>query len=277
MIFFVRLDDVDRKWPKTDPSSWTPLNGYNDLQTTFTVSGDANFSATGIQKMETRSGPSTGNVYLHVGENWNGAPIIVTATVADNAPDPVVQPHEGTRRDKTPPTIPSWTLVPRDANNIPTTITRVGGSEEGRFVAEPASFIYRVGRKAPPTYRGQTVMEEFGPASAAGYFGYGDLEEDWRRAHPDITTAEEAARILFTSGDNSTFVVDGSNQIYDAHGGFWTPPNSGPDDFTPAAKIRGIGVSMTQTYTAGPNNPLGKYKVDKKYVAGVVTINKSRQ
>ena len=207
---------------------------------------------------------------MYTGSDWDGTVITVTASVSDNAPSPVAQPDEGTTRDQSGSY--SWTL--RKRTNPPTTMTRVGGDEEGGLGKESLSFIYKAGPDAPPAYKDQAVYESFGPPIAG--FTLSDLKPAWKTAN-GIQTENDAAALIFNSGDNASFSIDVENKFYDGHTGFGDQDKLF-DAFTIPAILsdNGITWSQAQKYEAGPNL-LGTYSLVRTRKGMGRTIVKTRQ
>ncbi len=102
-----------------------------------------------------------------------------------------------------------------------------------------------------------------------------DLTSKWKSANPTLTTADQVAAFLFSSGETSTFVLDNNDSMADSAFGFGGGV-AAMNAFTLGAQIRasGIGYRLTQTYSAG-GNKLGTYTIDRKAALGAITVNKN--
>ena len=109
VVFGVRSTDKDRFRP-IGTAAWIPIDpGTGPYETVYEVSGHASWLAPGSGN--TRHVDPTLNsqdIRLYIDEDWNGAPITVTATVRDQAPPVMPPPDTGTTRD--PVHVITWTL-----------------------------------------------------------------------------------------------------------------------------------------------------------------------
>jgi hypothetical protein len=104
-----------------------------------------------------------------------------------------------------------------------------------------------------------------------------DLTDDWKGKNSIVLYVDPAiapdvaAGLIFSSGTNASGAIDQNNMLYDTQGGFGdTSP------FKPEAISRptGIGYRLTQHYSV-QNNVLGTYTIDRKDIAGAITVNKN--
>lgn len=253
--------------PGTPVADWETIAGNGPYEIKWTIDQGAVFDSESSTSKEKTTGIKSGNVYVFI-KHYTAGPITVTATARDLTPTPEPADHASSgssRRDY--PLVRTWVLSER-SHPAPTTITTepdgVQWKSHGQWYPDgQARYRYKLGPDAPPAYVGQIVEEAFGKVTSGGYFTLADIDPAWLNdpSFPErggISTAEQAAAVIFNSGNNSVFVIDYGNHIKDGHGGFGST-----DPFTQQALMRGIGYRLPQWYRACNNN-LGTYTIDRK-------------
>ena len=273
VIFTEDLGDTDRKRRHGSGDPWTEFVGTGPYTITLVIQGSASWDAQGSgTKTKTFNSLSTDNVYLYTDTNWpQDSTIRVTSTARDLAPATVPAPDIGSTQD--PNFLINWTLVKR--TQCPTSMSTFQGATD-TFRANPAVYGYLMGPPLPapatsPYYQNETILESFGAVTAFS-FTMADLTDAFKTAHPELTTPDMVAVFLWGgSGSNGTFVIDGSDHIFDQHS---RPSFANNNTFTAAAFARGVGYVLPQTYSCGPNN-VQSYSITTLYTNGVPTIKKS--
>lgn len=263
LIYRVEAQDKYDRKRQIGTTAWSQIPGVGPYQIKLYTSAGGTFDSATGPTSEVISGLASGNVNLYISSTWNGTAITVTAIIQDLAPNPVPAPDTGTTKDSD--VTLHWTINPR-SGGVPTRMYQVAPAVFNQWTPATAHYIYRMD-PVPPHYQGQTVLESFGATLAV--FTMADLEPGWKTAHPTLTTPNMVCQFLFDSGGNSSFVIDGSDQIYDQHGGF-----GDTIAFTAAAWASGIGYILPQTYSACNHN-LGSYSIERRWQNGNITVRKT--
>ncbi len=267
MTFNLIGEDKDRKRQK-GTVAWTDINGSGPYEIKMVVSGNAEFDSSGSGvTTKTFNSLTTGNVHLFVKNSWTGTPkITVTATFEDKA-SPPASPDFGTTKD--PDKVVTWTVKKR--GTCPLSMATFQGATN-TFRPAPALYGYLmnpdIGSAGRPDYNNQTILETFLNVTA-NEFTLNDLTNAFKTANPLLNTPDKVATFLWDSGGNGTFVINGSDKIFDQHSGFGTTA-----PFTAAGLVNGIGYTLPQTYTCG-SNTVGSYSIRRRFKNGVTTINKT--
>lgn len=264
MIFGIEATDQDRtRGSASDP--WTETAGGGPYETTYTVSGDAEFHSAGSgEQTATYNELSTRNVILVTKNTWTAGTITVTGVIKDKA-------NNGSQD---PDVTITWTIINR-RGPAPTSLTKTGGPNATAWAAAPAVYGYKagpdIGGDGLADYEGQTVLETFDPVTPLG-FTMADLTDAWKAAHPSENTEDKVAKFLWDAGGNGTFVFDHLDQIYDQHGGFGDLSAFKPEAFDDAD---GVGYSLPQHYKVGAT-VIGNCTIDRRYTrANGLQIRKS--
>jgi hypothetical protein len=243
-------------------TSAVPGGVTDRLETHYQIIGPAEFGSMGSgNRHQSFSGVYNGEVPLIVSGNFQTGNIEVMVEV----------------RNVTQGRIEAamvWQLVPQ-VPPAPMNIAKAGGPAATAWADPSESYKYRLGPDlngpvADANYEGQTFSERFGNVCALG-FDMGDLNPNWKLAHPGLNTPDLVARHLFSPRKPQTFTVGAQDIVADQH------PEFGPTDaFRPSvlASGQGVGYRLEQSYGL-PGSVYGRYNIDHRIQFGKHQVRKS--
>ena len=280
----------DKDYYRATPTSpWQDITGTGPYEVVLTISGDAAFGSPDGAATRTETGNEAKNIRVFVKSNafsaGRASSITVTATLKDNAL-PATPPNTGSAKDNDYSF--SWTFLGRTSPS-PTSMEQISpsapfGQWRSSTPTNAPEYIYQMKPDDPTVvqYQNQTVQEEFGQITAFG-FTADSLKDTWKANSGidfmnDSDALNKAARLLFSSGTNGSFVITtylGPDQIKDRHPGMggdgtWvtafkpdvyypTFPNGNPN---PLYLPSGFGFVLPQTYLCC-GNPIGNYTITR--------------